>query len=145
MGPNSFVLERIGHSPNKVLSSNYASEKVVNKFFISAHGDMSYDRKKSAIFGGHNSELMNEEFKNHRSFIESSQTTEEQFMSSSSSDEDNLPYPYNALPETRWAELKSHIKKVNELLNEADKDSRSDKPLKSQVPLASKIFAARLL
>jgi hypothetical protein len=33
--------------------------------------------------------------------------------SSSDSDEEVLPYPYNKLPEDRWYELKHHLKKVN--------------------------------
>ncbi len=72
-------------------------------------------------------------------------SSDDKSQSSSSSDNENLPYPYNALPESNWAELKQQLKRVNALLHEVDKDSKSDKPLKHQVPLHSKIFAARLL
>ncbi len=33
-------------------------------------------------------------------------SSEEKSQSSSDSEDENLPYPYNALPEENWAELK---------------------------------------
>ena len=38
--------------------------------------------------------------------------------SSTDSEEETLPYPYNKLPMQRWNELKKHLKKVNALLQE---------------------------
>ena len=66
-------------------------------------------------------------------------------MATTSSEEENLPYPYNALPEQNWFELKQQLRKVNELLYQADIDQNIDRRLRHSVPLHSKIFAARLL
>lgn len=44
-------------------------------------------------------------------------TSEDKSKYSSSSEEENLPYPYNKLPEQNWVELKQQLKKVNALLN----------------------------
>ena len=42
--------------------------------------------------------------------------------SSTDSEEEILPYPYNKLPIGRWDELKIQLKKVNALLYEVDNE-----------------------
>ncbi|CDW72811.1 cation channel family protein [Stylonychia lemnae] len=75
------------------------------------------------------------------------QTSEDPSVDATSSEEENLPYPYNALPEQNWFELKQQLRTVNLILQEADKDNSMNIDMRQRhsVPLHSKIFAARLL
>jgi hypothetical protein len=66
-----------------------------------------------------------------------SQDDQSSNKSSTDSEEETLPYPYNKLPEDRWKELKKHLKQVNDLLHEAGNElsEKEKQELKSTVTI----------